>query len=263
LHGLLFALSLKAATVIVSGSVGASSLQDLMLVGIGTGVVVDRLDATHYAVVTAAHVARYGNPQVAFFRHARAHSRVEMAMLDPAGDDLAVLIVRSDLHLPVLPLAANAPRAGEHLTVVGHPYAHAWSVTHATYAQNVSPLNSVLRPLVTRDSTLWICRGCDRGNSGSGIYDARNRLVALVYAAAPLRSYAAADARELHTDTYDPRIVRQVLAVDAHAIRTFLRRAEHAWRRRESLKCGSIRAFAAAGGPFRSAGVCERESTSA
>lgn len=225
---------LKAATVIVSGSVGASNPQNLVLVGVGTGVIVDRVDATHYAVVTAAHVARYGNPHVALYGHPHAHSRVEMTALDPQGEDLAVLIVRSTARLPVIPLARRDPAAGETLEVVGHPYAHTWSVTHATYVQGEIRPSALLRPLVSTDSTLWICRGCDRGNSGSGIYDAQGHLTALIYAAAPLPAYRAADARELRTDTYDPRIVRQVLAVDAVALRRLLRSAEASWRKKGS-----------------------------
>jgi hypothetical protein len=230
LLALLFATLLKAATVIVSGNVGASEPQDLVLVGVGTGVVVDRVDSTHYAVVTAAHVARYGNPRLVIYDHSRAHSHVEMTMADPRGEDLAVLIVRSRTPLPVVALADRAPPLNARLAVVGHPYARTWTVTHAQYVQGAITPTKVLRPLLTRDSTLWICRGCDRGNSGSGIYDSHGRLTAIIYAAAPLRAYRAADARELRTDTYDPHIVRQVLAIDVSEVRRVLRSAEQSWR---------------------------------
>lgn len=230
LLALLFTTLLKAATVIVSGSVGAPHPQDLVLVGVGTGVVVDRLDATHYAIVTAAHVARYGNPRVVMYDHARAHSRVELTMNDPRGEDLAVLILRSRTRLPVVRLARQAPPAGARLTVVGHPYARTWTVTHARYEQGAIAPSPLLRALVTRDSSLWICRGCDRGNSGSGIYDAQGRLTAVIYAAAPLPAYREADARELRTDIYDARIVRQVLAIDASEVRRVVDAAERAWR---------------------------------
>lgn len=230
MHALVFATLLKAATVIVSGSVGASNPQNLVLVGVGTGVVVDRVDANHYAIVTAAHVARYGNPHVALYAHPRAHARVEMSMMDPRGEDVAVLIVRSAVRLPVVPLAQREPPGGAMLEVVGHPYAHTWTVTRARYVQGEIRPNMLLRPLLTRDSTLWICRGCDRGNSGSGIYDSRGRLAALIYAAAPLPAYRSADARELRTDSYNSRIVRQVLAIDAKAVRRVLNSAERAWR---------------------------------
>lgn len=230
MHALVFATLLKAATVIVSGSVGASNPQNLMLVGVGTGVIVDRVDANHYAIVTAAHVARYGNPHVALYAHPFSHSRVELAMMDPRGEDLAVLIVRSAVRLPIVPLAPREPPGGALLEVVGHPYARTWTVTHARYVQGEIRPSTLLRPLLTRNSTLWICRGCDRGNSGSGIYDAQGRLAGVIYAAAPLPAYRAADARELRTDTYNSRIVRQVLAVDANAVRRVLNSAEWAWR---------------------------------
>lgn len=230
MHALLLATLLKAATVIVSGNVGASDLRDLVLVGVGTGVVVDRIDAHHYAIVTAAHVARYGNPHVAIYDHPNAHSPVEMVMTDPRGEDVAMLIVRSAAAMPIVALASHEPPSGARLEVVGHPYARTWTVTHAAYAQGAMPVSKSLRPLLTRDSSLWICRGCDRGNSGSGIYDAHGRLTALIYAAAPLPAYRAADAHELRTDTYNPHIVRQVLAIDAGEVRRLLRSAERSWR---------------------------------
>jgi hypothetical protein len=184
--------------------------------------------------VTAEHVARYGKPRLVIYDHARAHSRVEMTMRDPRGEDLAVLIVRSRTALPVVPLASHAPRRHTLLTVVGHPYAHTWTVTHARFEQGAITPSKALRPLLTRDSTLWICRGCDRGNSGSGIYDSRGRLSALIYAASPLPAYRAADERELRTDTYNPRIVRQVLAIDAAEVRRAVRAAEQTWRNKGS-----------------------------
>jgi S1-C subfamily serine protease len=230
LLALLFASLLKAATLIVSGNVGASHPQDLVLVGVGTGVVIDRVDATHYAVVTAAHVARYGNPRLVIYDHPRAHSHVEMTMTDPRGEDLAILIVRSKTRLPVVPLAQHAPPLNARFKVVGHPYARTWTVTHARYEQGAVAPSNALRSLVTRHSTLWICRGCDRGNSGSGIYDSQGRLLAVIYAAAPLPAYRAADERELRTDSYDPRIVRQVLAIDVNEVRRALRTAERSWR---------------------------------
>lgn len=232
MHVLLLATLLKAATVIVSGSVGTPNHpQDLALVGVGTGVVVARLDADHYAIVTAAHVARYANPQVAVYGHPRAHARVDMKITDPRQEDVAMLVVRTNLDLPVIALAARRPDAGARLTVVGHPYARTWSVNYATYAGPVE-VSSRLRPLATRDTSVWICRGCDRGNSGSGIYDARGRLTAIVYAAAPLNGYRKADAREQRTDTYNPRIVREVLAIDVREVRSLLRKTRVAWEPR-------------------------------
>lgn len=230
MHALLFAIALKAATVIVSGDAVAQHPQDLVLVGVGTGVAIARIDDTHYAVVTAAHVARYGDPHVALYGHRGAHAAVEIAVADPRGEDLAVLIVRSRVALPIVPLAQNDPQPRSILSVVGHPYAQTWSVTHALYEQGVITPSPSLRPLVTRHTNIWICRGCDRGNSGSGIFDAQGELEAVIYAAAPLPAYRRADERELRTDTYNPHIVRQVLAIDVAEVRAVLRYAEEQWR---------------------------------
>lgn len=230
MRALLFAIALKAATVIVSGDAVAQHPQDLVLVGVGTGVAVARIDATHYAVVTAAHVARYGNPHVALYGHRRAHAAVEMAVADPNGEDLAVLIVHSRVALPVVPLAQRDPSPGSLLNVVGHPYAQTWSVTHARFEQGVLTPSRSLQPLITRHTNIWICRGCDRGNSGSGIFDVNGRLDAVIYAAAPLPAYRRADERELRTDSYNPHIVRQVLAIDVAEVRALLRYAEAKWR---------------------------------
>jgi hypothetical protein len=232
LHALLFSVLLKAATVIVSGSVGAPDhAQDLVLVGVGTGVVVAQLDAHHYAVVTAAHVSRYGHPRVAVYAHGHERFHVEKVIVDPQGEDLAMLLVRSAVRLPVVPLAHRKPQAGSLLEVVGHPYARTWRVNYARYVQGRVAPSPVLRPLVTRDTSLWICRGCDRGNSGSGIYDAQG-LEAVVYAATPLSAYRGADQRELRMDEYNPHIVRQVLAIDVREVRSLLRYAGRAWRER-------------------------------
>jgi hypothetical protein len=228
------AILLKAATVIVSGHVGASAPQDVVWVGVGTGVVVDRIDAEHYAVVTAAHVARYGHPRVTLYGHRGARPQVQMRVVDRNGEDLAMLVVRSPLPLPVVRLAPQDPPVGARLQVVGHPYARMWSVNRATYGP-AQAASKALRPLVTRDTTTWICRGCDRGNSGSGIYDAQERLVAVIYAAAPLPPYRRADERELHRDEYDPHIVRQVLAVDVREVRALLRETLTAWRQQRRV----------------------------
>lgn len=227
---MLFAIVLKAATVIVSGDAVAQHPQDLVLVGVGTGVAVARIDRDHYAVVTARHVARYGNPRVALYGHPRAHSKVELAVADPNGEDLAILIVRSHVHLPVVPLATHRVRTGALLKVVGHPYAQTWRVTHARYEQGAVLPSAELRPLITHHTNLWICRGCDRGNSGSGIFNAHGRLQAVIYAAAPLPAYRRADERELRTDIYNPRIVRQVLAIDVAEVRSLLQFARESWR---------------------------------
>jgi S1-C subfamily serine protease len=229
LHALLFAIVLKAATVIVWGDAIAPHPQDLVLVGVGTGVAVARIDAEHYAVVTAAHVARYGNPRIALYAHRGARPRVEMAALDPDGEDLAILIVRTETALPVVPLAQRNVQDGDRLTVVGHPYAQTWSVSHAWYEPRAAALTA-LQPLVTAHTDMWLCRGCDRGNSGSGIFDAAGRLQAVIYAAAPMPGYRHADERELRRDTYNPRIMRQVLAINAAEVRTLLRFAERSWR---------------------------------
>lgn len=240
MHALLLATLLKAATVIVSGQAVAQHPQYLELVGIGTGVAIAELDPGHYAVVTAGHVARYANPQLALFGHAHAHPRVEMSVGDPNGEDLAVLIVRSRVALPVAPLGSERPRVAALLDVVGHPYAQAWRVTHARYEQGAITPSRVLRPLVTRHTTVWICRGCDRGNSGSGIFDGEGRLHGVIYAAAPLPAYRAADERELRTDVYDPHIVRQVLAIDVCEVRSLLRYAEESWRNKRSHSRRSV-----------------------
>ncbi|HLI94481.1 MAG TPA: serine protease [Candidatus Baltobacteraceae bacterium] len=232
MHALLLAMLLKAATVIVSGDVGTPQPQDLVLVGVGTGVVVAKLDAQHYAVVTAAHVARYSHPHVAVYGRPHGRFRVEQVILDPSGQDLAMLVVRSKAPLPVVALAPREPKTGARLEVVGHPFARTWRVNHARYAQGTVVPSALLTSLVTRDTNLWICRGCDRGNSGSGIYDAQGRLDAVIYAAAPLPAYRRADARELQSDEYNPHIVRQVLAIDVREVRSLLRYTGRAWRER-------------------------------
>jgi S1-C subfamily serine protease len=229
MHALVFAILLKAATVIVTGHAGMAAPQDVVWVGVGSGVVVGRIDAEHYAVVTAAHVARYGHPRVTLFGHGHERPQVQLTFADRNGDDLAMLVVRSRVPLPVAPLALRDPSAGARLQVVGHPYARTWTVTRATYAP-AQVLSKALRPLVTVDTTRWICRGCDRGNSGSGIYDPQGRLAGVIYAAAPLPAYRMADERELRSDEYNPNIVRQVLAVDVREVRTLLSDALRAWR---------------------------------
>lgn len=226
---MLFAIALKAATLIVSGDAVAQHPQDLVLVGVGTGVAIARIDSEHYAVVTARHVARYGNPRVVLYGHPHAHSKVEMAVADPRGEDLAILIVRSRVHLPVVLLETQPVKTGALLKVVGHPYAQTWRVTRARYEQGAVAPSAVLRPLITRHTNLWICRGCDRGNSGSGIFDSHGSLQAVIYAAAPLPAYRRADERELRTDVYNPRIVRQVLAIDVAEVRSLLKFARASW----------------------------------
>jgi Trypsin-like peptidase domain len=229
LHALLFAILLKAATVIVSGDAVATHPQDLVLVGVGTGVAIARIDAHHYAVATAAHVARYANARVAIYGHPHAHSNVESVVIDP-HEDLAILIVSSAVPIPVVPLTQQKPRAGAMLEVVGHPYAQTWRVTYARYAQGLHRPSRALQPLVTAHSTVWICRGCDRGNSGSGIFDGNGRLEGIIYAAAPLPPYRRADQLERAKDAYNPSIVREMLAIDVSKVRSLLTYAQQSWR---------------------------------
>jgi hypothetical protein len=243
LLALVFVGLLKAATVIVSGHVGTvtSNAEQIDLTGVGSGVVIGRIDASHYAIVTAAHVARYERPRITVYGHADEAAPVEMIVKDPHHEDIAVLIVRSSLPLPVMHLARSMPAAGERFRVVGHPFAHAWRTTYASYVPQMQAANRNLWPLVTAHSTLWTCRGCDRGNSGSGIFDDRGHLAAIVYAAAPFPQYAREDARELLLDRYNPAIRRQVLAVGYQEVGLLLRLAKERYLRAAVSQTNQVR----------------------
>jgi hypothetical protein len=141
---------------------------------IGAGVVVAK-DAGTLTLATAAHIlAQKGELRILDESRTAFYDVLGTQVL--ADYDLALVRVRAHDEFFVAPATLALPVAGEQVWIWGHADQSFWSLAVGT----VRDANARI-PGTSGGSRITIeCAACDRGDSGSGVFDAQGRLLGIL-----------------------------------------------------------------------------------
>jgi S1-C subfamily serine protease len=148
---------------------------------LGAGVIVKRR-GSRYEILTSKHLTAMRDISVTFGDRFTTSLVTTVAT---AARDLAVLNVSvgdadptfSGGFYPPVKLAETSPRAGEPLTVIGHPHGRLYARSAATMYVEIG------------ESFTLLCDACDLGDSGGGVFNSDGELVGILSAVGHVATY--------------------------------------------------------------------------